>query len=115
MVQDERGHADIQTVSVDQIKQQVIENLKQIYDPEIPVNIYDLGLIYDIDIENGACKITMSLTSPFCPAADQIVSDVYQGSVLVNGITEADIDITFDPQWGPQMMSDDAKLILGIY
>jgi metal-sulfur cluster biosynthetic enzyme len=115
LVQDERGHVDIQTVGVDQIKQQVIENLKQVYDPEIPVNIYDLGLIYNIDIIDSECKITMSLTSPFCPAADQIVSDVFYGSVSVHGVSNADIDITFDPQWGPEMMSDEAKILLGIY
>ena len=93
----------------------VVENLKEVYDPEISVNIYDLGLIYNINIDNSKCHIIMSLTSPFCPAVDQILEDVHMAAYMVTGITDVSVDITFEPQWGPDKMSDDAKLILGIF
>lgn len=116
MVQEPRGHANIQDVNTDETYNRIVENLKQVYDPEISVNVYDLGLIYSIEITDDAiCKIIMSLTSAFCPAADEIVSDVYHAATAVDGIINADVNITFDPQWGPELMSDDAKLILGIF
>lgn len=97
------------------LEEQLIENLKEVYDPEIPINIYDLGLIYRIDISGGTCNILMSLTSPFCPASDDIVSDVNMAGYKIEGITEVNVDITFDPPWGPEHMSEDAKLILGLF
>ena len=115
MVQEKRGHADVQTVSTNTIHNAIVENLKQVYDPEISVNIYDLGLIYNIDIQESKCNITMSLTSAFCPAADDIVNDVRGAAFNVVGIESVNVDVTFDPQWGPELMSDDAKLILGIF
>lgn len=115
MVQEQRGYADVQTVNTVEIYHRIVENLKEVYDPEISVNIYDLGLIYSIDVDDGKCSIVMSLTSPFCPAADQILEDVHMAAYMVTGITDVSVDITFDPQWGPEMMSEDAKLILGIF
>jgi metal-sulfur cluster biosynthetic enzyme len=113
MVLEETEHADIQ--NADSRIQEVVDNLRQVYDPEIPVNIHDLGLIYNIDIDNDDCNITMSLTSAFCPAADQIVEDVQMAAHMVHGISTVDVRITFDPQWGPELMSEDCKLILGIF
>lgn len=115
MVQEERGHADVQDVDTDKIHDAIVENLKQVYDPEISINIYDLGLIYNIDIKDNKCNILMSLTSAFCPAADEIISDVHYAAFNVVGIDKVNVDVTFDPQWGPEMMSEDAKLILGIF
>jgi metal-sulfur cluster biosynthetic enzyme len=116
MVQDERRHVDVQVDDTERQRNQIIDNLRQVYDPEISVNVYDLGLIYNINItDNQFCKITMSLTSPFCPAADQILEDVHYAALGVKGIIDVDVNITFDPQWGPEMMSEDAKLILGIF
>lgn len=115
MVQEQRGHVDIQNVDASETYNRIVENLKQVYDPEISVNIYDLGLIYDITVNDGKCDIVMSLTSPFCPAVDQILEDVNMAAYMVSGINEVNVDITFDPQWGPAMMSEDAKLILGIF
>ena len=115
MVQEQRGHVDIQDVNTSKTYNAIVENLREVYDPEISVNIYDLGLIYSINIDDSKCHIIMSLTSPFCPAVDQILEDVHMAVYMVTGITDVSVDITFDPQWGPEMMSEDAKLILGIY
>lgn len=91
----------------------VINVLKNIYDPEIPVNIYDLGLIYKIDIDNDICTIDMTLTAPSCPAADFLVEDIRQKVGAVEGIREVNINLVFEPQWTKEMMSDEAKLELG--
>lgn len=97
------------------MKEQIIENLKQVYDPEISVNIYDLGLIYEININNDHCDIVMTLTSPFCPAADEIIEDVHFAVTSVAGMKTCDVRVTFDPPFGPEMMSDEAKMLLGVY
>ena len=115
MVQEERRHADIQDVDTSKTYNAIVENLKQVYDPEISVNVYDLGLIYSIDVKENKSSITMSLTSAFCPAADQIVEDVRYAALNVVGIDNADVNVTFTPQWGPEMISEDGKLILGIF
>ena len=97
------------------IKDKIIENLKQVYDPEISINIYDLGLIYDIDVESlPKVTITHTLTSAFCPEADLIVSDIRVAASQVEGVDDVDVITTFDPPFGPEMMSDEAKLALGI-
>lgn len=115
MVQESRRLDDIQVDDASDIRYEaIVENLRNVYDPEISVNIYDLGLIYKISIENNICKILMSLTSPFCPSVDEILNDVYHAAFAVHGIENVDVDITFDPTWGPSMMSDEAKLVLGI-
>lgn len=95
---------------------EITENLKEVYDPEISVNVFDLGLIYNISLDNNMhCKILMSLTSAFCPSADDIVYDTRNAALSVNGIIGCDVEITFDPQWGPHMMSDEAKFELGLW
>ena len=99
---------------MDDLKTQIVENLQQVYDPEISLNVYDLGLIYNIDVKDKHVDITMTLTSAFCPAADYIIDDV-KGAVLSSGAETVNVDITFDPQWGPEHISEDGKLILGIF
>ena len=95
-------------------KQSIIDNLKKVYDPEISINVYDLGLIYEINIVSSNVVIVMTLTSAFCPMADQIKQDVHDAVCSVNGIDTCDINITFEPPFGPDMMSEEAKLILGV-
>lgn len=95
------------------LESQIIEHLRDVYDPEISINVYDLGLIYEINIDEqqNHCNIVMTLTSAFCPAADDIISDVHQA---VTGVMKTcDVKVTFDPPFDPSMMSDDAKIILG--
>lgn len=99
---------------MDDLKDKIVQNLQNVYDPEISLNVYDLGLIYDIQCESTPVKIIMTLTSAFCPAADYIVEDVRQ-AVLSTGVDDVDVKITFDPQWGPEHISEDGKLILGIF
>lgn len=92
----------------------VLKMLKTVFDPEIPVNIYDLGLIYKIDIQDdGACVITMTLTAPSCPAADFLVEDIEQKVGSVEGIKSVKVDLVFEPEWNKDMMSEEAKLELG--
>lgn len=92
----------------------LINTLKDVYDPEISVNIYDLGLIYNIDIsESGKVTILMTLTSPFCPAGEDIISDVTAAGYSIDA-TEVEVNITFQPEWGPDRISDEGKLELGL-
>ncbi|MDL2230587.1 iron-sulfur cluster assembly protein [Alistipes sp. OttesenSCG-928-L06] len=96
------------------IEQDIILTLKNIYDPEIPVNIYDLGLIYEIDVEpDGTVTIRMTLTAPNCPVADQLVEDVHNEVAKVKGVKEANVILTFDPPWDKSMLSEEAMLELG--
>ena len=93
----------------------VIEALKEIYDPEIPVNIYDLGLIYNVEVTNeGHAAVTMTLTTPHCPVAESMPGEVELRVGSVPGIAVADVNLVWDPPWDPQKMSDDAKLELGM-
>jgi FeS assembly SUF system protein len=94
----------------------IIERLKDVFDPEIPVNIYDLGLIYNVDIdEANKANIIMTLTAPGCPVADILVEDVRQAALAVDSINEADVELTFDPPWDKSMMSEEARLELGFF
>ena len=93
----------------------VIDALKEIYDPEIPVNIYDLGLIYGVDAtEDGHVAVTMTLTTPHCPVAESMPAEVELRVSSVPGVAIADVNLVWDPPWDPQKMSDDAKLELGM-
>ena len=97
------------------IKEQITEQIRTVYDPEIPVNIYELGMIYNIDVkENGVVDITMTLTSPSCPAAQIIPVEVKEKAESVKGITTANVNIVWEPRWDPNMMSEEAKLTLGM-
>lgn len=96
------------------LEEQIVEMLRTIYDPEIPVNVYDLGLIYDVDIDdNKNVSITMTLTSPACPAADFIVEDVKIKVESIPEVLSVKIKIVFEPEWHQGMMSKEAKLELG--
>jgi FeS assembly SUF system protein len=96
------------------IEERIIEMLKTVFDPEIPVNVYDLGLIYKIDVqENGMVLIDMTLTAPNCPAADFIMEDVRQKVESVEGVNTANVNLVFEPEWDKDMMSEEAKLELG--
>ena len=92
----------------------ILKVLKSIFDPEIPVNIYDLGLIYEISVEdNGKANITMTLTAPGCPMADQIMEEVNQKVGAVDGVSDVNVNLTFNPPWSKDLMSEEAKLELG--
>ncbi|KQT32497.1 FeS assembly SUF system protein [Sphingomonas sp. Leaf412] len=97
------------------IYESVIDALKDIFDPEIPVNIYDLGLIYGVDVSpDGHATVTMTLTTPHCPVAESMPAEVEMRVAAVPGIAFADVNLVWDPPWDPQKMSDDAKLELGM-
>lgn len=100
--------------SLEQLEKDVIEVIRSCYDPEIPVNIYELGLIYQISInEAREVHIMMTLTSPSCPVAETLPPDVEQKVAAVDGVSSAKVEITFEPPWDQSMMSEEAKLELG--
>jgi len=96
------------------IEEQIVKLLKTVYDPEIPVNIYDLGLIYGVEKDdNNNVTITMTLTSPGCPLADFIVEDVKMKIESISGINNVEVKLVFEPEWHKDLMSEEAKLELG--
>jgi FeS assembly SUF system protein len=97
------------------LKNSVVEALKSVYDPEIPVDIYELGLIYDIAIsEDGDALVTMTLTTPHCPVAESLPNEVELRVLSVPGIRDAEVKLVWDPPWDPSKMSDEARLELGM-
>jgi len=96
------------------LREQVIAEISKIYDPEIPVNIYELGLIYDVKIKEDTAKIIMTLTSPNCPVAESLPQDVKNSAMQVVGIEKVDLDLVFEPEWNKDMMSEAAKLELNL-
>jgi len=97
-----------------QLETRIVEGLKSIYDPEIPVNIYDLGLIYDVNVhDDQSVIITMTLTAPNCPIADDILLSVKETIETIEGVKSVDIHLVFDPPWTKAMMSEEALLELG--
>lgn len=97
------------------VEKEIVLTLKNIYDPEIPVNIYDLGLVYNIDYEpSGEVTIQMTLTAPNCPVADQLVEDVNTQVGKVAGVTKVNVILVFEPAWDKSMMSDEALLELNL-
>ncbi len=96
------------------IEERIVAMLKTVYDPEIPVDVYNLGLIYKIDLaDSGELTVDMTLTAPNCPAADFIMEDVRQKIESVEGVTSATLNLVFEPEWDKDMMSEEAKLELG--
>lgn len=96
------------------IEERIVNVLKTVYDPEIPVDIYNLGLIYRIDLhEDGILEVDMTLTAPNCPAADFIVEDVRTKLEGIEGVKDARVNLVFDPEWDKDMMTEEAKLELG--
>ena len=106
-------HVDKYVAKENPIIDQIVANLRKVYDPEIFTNIYDLGLIYDIDLNAGFCKVLMTLTSPFCPVGDQLYHQVMD-SCKVSGVDSYDVEMTFDPQWGPDKIPIHTKVEMGI-
>ena len=99
----------------EELKQSVVDALKSVYDPEIPVDIYELGLIYDITIsEDGDAVVTMTLTTPHCPVAESLPNEVELRVLSVPGIRDAEVKLVWDPPWDPSKMSDEARLELGM-
>lgn len=97
-----------------QIEEDIVRMLRTVYDPEIPVNVYDLGLIYNVDVAaEGLVTVTMTLTAPNCPAADFIIEDVRMKVESVKGVKTVKIALTFEPEWNRNMMSEEAMLELG--
>lgn len=96
------------------LKDAVVAALRDIFDPEIPVNIYDLGLIYGVDIDEGHVTITMTLTTPHCPVAETMPGEVELRVMSVPGVATADVNLVWDPPWNPASMSDEARLELGM-
>jgi FeS assembly SUF system protein len=99
----------------DQLKDLIIEQLKTVFDPEIPINIYEMGLIYDVDVDlDGATRIRMTLTTPMCPAAEELPPEVEGKARSVEGVTSVQLDLVWEPPWTPNMMSEAARLELGM-
>ena len=96
-----------------ELQEKIVKMLRTVFDPEIPVNVYDLGLIYKIEIEGTTAHIDMTLTAPNCPAADFIVDDMRMKVESVEGVTSVNINIVFEPEWNKDMMTEEAKLELG--
>jgi FeS assembly SUF system protein len=113
--------ADSEVLTAEDVKElqplyaAVIAAIKEVYDPEIPVNIYDLGLIYELTISKAReVSILMTFTAPNCPMADQVLSEVREGVESVPGVTKCTIDLTFDPVWDRSMLSEEARVELGL-
>lgn len=97
------------------IEEKVVEMLRTVYDPEIPVDIYSLGLVYKIDLaDDGTLNVDMTLTAPNCPMADFILEDVRMKLESIEGVTSVNVNIVFEPEWTQDMMSEEAKLELGL-
>ena len=107
--------ADMEQEQKLKIEEDIIKMLKTVYDPELPVDVYSLGLIYKIDLkDDGHVDIDMTLTAPNCPIADFIFEDVRQKVESVDGVTSATVNLVFEPEWDPRMMTEEAKLELGM-
>ena len=110
-----KPEADSPTGAGGKLQQAVIDALKEIYDPEIPVNIYDLGLIYGVEVDDE-CDVTviMTLTTPHCPVAESMPGEVELRAASVPGVRDAEVNLVWDPPWGPDKMTDEARLELGM-
>ena len=97
-----------------ELKEKIIEISRKVFDPEIPVNIYELGLIYDIKIDNGDVEVIMTLTSPFCPVAGSLPKEVAARVSEVDGVKKANVELVFEPPWTMDLMSNEAKLELNM-
>jgi FeS assembly SUF system protein len=98
------------------LKDDIIAAIKTVYDPEIPVNIWEVGLIYEVNVsDDGHAHVLMTLTSPHCPVAESLPAEVKEKVAAVDGVTSAEVEITWDPPWHEDMLSEAAKLELGLY
>ena len=96
------------------IKNKIIAEIRKIYDPELPVNIYELGLIYDIKVNGSKAEIKMTLTTPNCPVAESLPKEVKDGVMQIEGIKDVDLELVWDPPWNKDMMSEAAKLEMNL-
>ena len=102
-------------MTMSELEEKIVEVLRGVHDPEIPVNIYELGLVYDVKVgRKGSVRIQMTLTSPACPVAGQLVGEVETRVRGIEGVTDAKVELTWDPPWGPERMSEAARLQLGL-
>ena len=92
----------------------IVEGLREVYDPELHYNIYDLGLIYEVGIDEGDVHILLTLTTPACPIGPMIVEQINENIGLIPGVKDVDVEITFDPAWNPEKMTDEARADLGL-
>ncbi len=100
----------------DSLEARIVEALHTVYDPEIPVDIYEIGLVYDVAVDAaGAVRIAMTLTSPMCPVAESLPGDAERAVAAVEGVSSVAVELVWDPPWGPEMMSEAAKLELGFF
>lgn len=98
------------------IRDKIINQLKTVFDPEIPVDVYELGLIYEVNVsETGLVEVKMTLTSPMCPVAESLPLEVQQKILTVPGVTDVDLQVVFDPPWSKERMSDEAKFLLDMF
>lgn len=105
-----------QVASTNTIEERAIAAVKEIYDPEIPVDIYELGLIYELEVDsNGMARVRMTLTSPACPVAESLPAEVHQTLMKVDGIEDVDLQLVWDPPWTKERMSDTARLTLNMF
>lgn len=98
------------------LKASIIEAVKTVYDPEIPVDIYELGLIYEVNIaDDGKVEVIMTLTTPMCPVADQLPMEVQEKVASVDGVTDVELQVVYDPPWNKEMMSEEARFALDMF
>jgi FeS assembly SUF system protein len=98
------------------LKDEIVKAIQTVYDPEIPINIWEVGLIYEVNVDDdGKAHVLMTLTSPNCPVAESLPSEVKDVVAAVEGVTSSEVEITWDPPWDPEMMSEAAQLELGFY
>ena len=104
-----------ETFTLEELQEEVIETLRTCYDPEIPVNIYDLGLVYEVEVNtDGKVKVVMTLTSPMCPVAESLPREVQYRIEEIEGVTGVEVEVVWEPQWHPGMMSEEARLELNM-
>ena len=99
-------------MKIEETREKIIENLKEVYDPDLGIDVYNMGLIYNLTVGEGYADITMTLTSAFCPSADDIIADVKNAAQTVEGVNLVSVDVTFEPQWGPEHLSEEAKMMM---
>jgi len=98
------------------LRDEIVQAIQTVYDPEIPINIWEVGLIYEVNVDDaGKAHVLMTLTSPNCPVAEALPAEVRDVVAAVDGVSEAEVEITWDPPWDPEMMSEAAQLELGFY
>ncbi len=102
-------------MSDEELRERIIDQIRTVYDPEIPVNIYELGLIYKLEVDEGMVKVEMTLTSPACPVAESMPMEVNEKIQAMEGVKDVDLQLVWDPPWSKELMTDEAKLALDMF